>query len=144
MHSTHKVFLHNPPLEDRKWASEPQTDVLKNKKQYQQVANEASHVHPAVLGLIKVAEKGQCSLSAVILTIRQQQQQYQFTTSLLCALKASSSFWQTICLGHRCTVNQESGRCYVVFIISCKNLLKNLLLQIDETVILSTLEAEKK
>jgi len=34
MHSTHKVFLHNPPLEGRKWASETQTDVLKNKKQY--------------------------------------------------------------------------------------------------------------
>lgn len=33
-HSTHKVFLHNPPLEDRKRASETRTDVLKNKNQY--------------------------------------------------------------------------------------------------------------
>lgn len=83
-------------------------------------------------------KKGSAVLSAVILTIRWQQQQYHFTTSLLCALRASSSFWQTICLGRRCTVNQEGGWYCVVFFISSKKLLKNLPLQIDDSVLLST------
>lgn len=98
---------------------------------------------PAMFTLLFLAglseqKKGSAVLLAVILTIRWQQQQYHFTTSLLCALRASSSFWQTICLGRRCTVNQEGGWYYVVFIISYKKLLKNLPLQTDYTVLLST------
>lgn len=90
------------------------------------------------LAWLSEQKKGSAVLSAVILTTRWQQQQYHFTTSLLCALRASSSFWQTICLGRRCSVNQEGGWYCVVFFISYKKLLKNLPLQIDYTVLLST------
>lgn len=98
---------------------------------------------PAMSTLIFLAwlskqKKSSAVLSAVIPTIRWQQQQYHFTSSLLCALWASSSFWQTICLGKQRTVNQEGGWYYVVFSISCRKLLKNLPLQIDHTVLLST------
>lgn len=93
-------------------------------------------MEPAMSTLLFLAwlskqKKGSAVLSAVILTIRWQQQQYHFTTSLLCALRASSSFWQTICLGKQCTVNQEGRWYYAVFFISCKKLLKNLPLQTD-------------
>lgn len=121
-----------------------ESGLLKPKQMFWKTKNSTSRLlkRPAMTTLLLLAwlseqKKGSTVLSAVILTIRLQQQ-YQFTTSLLCALRASSSFWQTICLGRWYTVNQEGGWRYVVSIISCKILVKNLPLQIDDTVLLST------
>lgn len=55
------MCLNDSPLKDRKWVSESPTAVLKNKEQYQQVVNKASHVHPAVHDPIMAAGKGQRS-----------------------------------------------------------------------------------
>ena len=119
--------------------------LLKPKQMFWKTRNSISRLltRPAMSTLLFLAwfseqKKGSVVLSAMILTIRRQQQQYQFTTLLLCAPWASSSFRQTICLGRWCAAYQEGGWCYVVFLISCKNLLKNLPLQIDDTVLLST------